>query len=274
MEISAFFQHVTKGDEGVVRAALDAEPGLARLAWEPVRDGAVWEHGVTALHIAVRQGDSGLVELLLARGADPDARTRTGEDSRTALHDSYECGREPITKLLLERGATYDISVAAARGDFARVTELLEEDPQLVNDPSNGLSPLGWAGYGQDAAMVPFLVERGAELRDELCCPSGTGRLDILRAFLAAGADPDGLSPGWEGRPLHVAAALRYSADNVPAARVLLDAGADVNGRAADGLVTPLDVADAVLRKAPHRRAGAEAMIAFLESRGGVRGRS
>jgi ankyrin repeat protein len=217
-----------------------------------------------------------LVDVLLDRGADPEARSRDGSESRTPLHDSYEHGQEAITLRLLERGAVQDISVAAARGDFDRVEELLAVDPALANDPSNGLSPLGWAGYGRDPRMVPFLVARGARLEDEIGCPASTGSVPLLREFLAAGADPDGLLPHWQARPLHVVASLRHSCDGVPAARLLLEAGADVNGRAADGVATPLDVAafGLALRggRDERRRAGFETLMAFLAERGGVRG--
>jgi len=239
VDLPAFFRALREARGDDVEAALAADPALARAAW--------------------------------------DVQSHEGQNARTPLHDSYELGRPAITARLLERGACQDISVAAARGDFARVEELLAADPELANDPSNGLSPLGWAGFGQDPKMVPFLIARGAILRDEIQAPASTGNVAILRELLAAGADPDALLPGWDVRPLHVVAAMRHACDAVPAARVLLDAGADVNGRAADGLTTPLDVATVALalRGATDERLrrGLEALVAFLAEHGGVRAR-
>ena len=167
-------------------------------------------------------------------------------------------------------------ALVAQRARTRRAVAAIDEEQALASS-KKGRRLLGWAGYGQDARMVPFLLERGAVLNDEICCPAGTGNEAILRAFLAAGADPDGLSPGWGARPLHVAASLRYTTDAVPAARLLLEAGADVNGPAADGHTTALDVVARELDRAgsenPRRREGLEKLHAFLVSQGARRGR-
>lgn len=264
MERDTFLGAVIKGDEDAIGAALRVEPELARLSTDD---------GTTPLHLATRHGWVGVAEMLLAAGADVDART-SGEERRTALHDSYEFGQDAVTRLLLERGAEYDINVAAARGDFERVRTILTESPELVNDDSTGLRPLGWAGYGQDPNMVTFLVIHGADLDDELCCPCATGNTAILQAFLDAGADPDVLSDGWQARPLHVAAAMPYSTDSTAVVRMLLAAGADPEALAADGTSTPLDLAkrkqaecDPLTDKARH--VGYESVIALLEAETG-----
>lgn len=122
--------------------------------------------------------------------------------------------------------------------------------------------------------MVPFLLEHGADLNDEICCPCGTGNLAILQAFLDAGADPDGLSDGWQGRPLHVAVAMRYTTRNTGAVEALLDAGADIEGTAGDGTTTPLALARRKQAEAEgadqDRSDGYAAIIALLEA-GGAR---
>lgn len=227
-----FLESVAAG-EAATAAALAADPGLARSSTID---------GVTALHIAVRHGRSHIVELLLDAGAHIDARTATPGESRTALHDSYEFGQPEITELLLERGADYDINVAAARGDFARVDSILDTAPELVNDDSTGLPPLGWAGYGRDPAMVPHLVGRGAVLRDEICCACATGNTELIRAFLDNGAEPNAVSANWRARPLHVTVAMPYATNSTAAVKLLLDAGADPDLPAADGTTTPLDL--------------------------------
>lgn len=229
-----FIATVTGGDTAAVAAALRADPALAR---------STTDDGATPLHVAVRHGHLDIVKALLDAGADIDAHTTTSGEPRTALHDSYEYGQPDITALLIARGADYDISVAAARGDFARVDELLDATPTIVNDDSTGLTPLGWAAYGQDPQMIPHLLARGAVLGDELCCACATGNTANIRAFLDAGADPDALSTNWRARPLHVTVAMPYSDDSTAAVQLLLDAGADRHLPAGDNTTTPLALA-------------------------------
>jgi len=64
-DIQAFFSEVERGDLETVRAMVSAAPKLVR-----ARDGT----GATALHVAALQGHRAVVELLLASGAEVNAR--------------------------------------------------------------------------------------------------------------------------------------------------------------------------------------------------------
>lgn len=235
MNVDTVFDLVAGGD----RTGIES---LLRGGREPARARRVTD-GATPLHFAARYGHPDIAELLLDAGAEVDARTQADEGARTPLHDAYESGNDDVTEVLLSRGADYDIAVAAARGDFDRVGELLAVDPAAVNDDSTGLSPLGWAGYGQDPEMVPFLIEHGAVLGDEICCPCGTGNVAMLEVFLEAGADPNELFRTNGARPLHAAVAMNYTNRNTGVVERLLAAGANVNGTAVDGVTTPLALA-------------------------------
>jgi ankyrin repeat protein len=61
--------------------------------------------GVRPLHSAVAGGSKEIVDLLLARGADPEARQRGGW---TPLHAAAAAGRVDIAQALLQRGAGPD----------------------------------------------------------------------------------------------------------------------------------------------------------------------
>jgi ankyrin repeat protein len=75
---------------------------------------------VTALHAATARHDADTVELLLERGADPDARQEHG---LVALHEAAASGDETIARLLLEHGASLD-----ARSDDGRTAHDLADD--------------------------------------------------------------------------------------------------------------------------------------------------
>jgi ankyrin repeat protein len=105
---------------------------------------------------------------------------------------------------------------AATFGDLDRLTELLAEDPSLVDAMSgDGFTPLHLAAF--------------------------FGQADAVRLLLARGADADRIGTGWmTGTPLHAAA----SGSHASVVRLLLGAGADPNNRQRHGY-TPLHSAAA-----------------------------
>ena len=106
---------------------------------------------------------------------------------------------------------------AAAFGRVDRLRELLDEDPARANEPSpDGFSPLHLAIFGNQEDAVRVLIERGADLE-------AVSTASIARV-----------------RPLGTAAFV----GSVPLARILLEAGADPNGRSPEGF-TPMDAAQA-----------------------------
>ena len=108
-------------------------------------------------------------------------------------------------------------------GDAVRLAELLAGEPGLATarmerscDHPGGTSPLGYV------AMLRYDTSRG-EWRDV------TGTDELARALLAAGAPVDG-DPGEPETPLITAASYGDAA----VARVLIEAGADLEARAAN----------------------------------------
>lgn len=89
--------------------------------------------GQTPLHFARSRA---VVDLLLAAGADPDARD---VDHRSTAAEwmigdmNSPAPRIELAKYLVERGASADIFLAAALGLTERARELLEADPTLLN---------------------------------------------------------------------------------------------------------------------------------------------
>jgi acyl-CoA-binding protein len=66
-----------------------------------------FEDGMTGLHWASDRGHAEVADLLLASGADINARDDCGQ---TALHYAASCGHVAVVRLLLQRGADPSVS--------------------------------------------------------------------------------------------------------------------------------------------------------------------
>lgn len=129
---------------------------------------------------------------------------------------------------------------AAKTGELARVREILSRAPQLRNARlENGDTPLMAALYRGQADVVRLLIELGADL--DVFAAAATGRRDELIRGLQSGDPAAAYSyDGWTA--LHLAAFFGHTA----AARILLEAGADVNAVSRNSLAnTPLHAATA-----------------------------
>jgi ankyrin repeat protein len=115
---SEVFEVARNGNEGRLDGILKSNRFLAR---------AVGKGGTTPLHLAASEG---VAKLLLAYGADVDARAESGI---TALIEAATAGREEVVGLLLDSGADVGAKTkagatalcAAARAGNRAVAELL-----------------------------------------------------------------------------------------------------------------------------------------------------
>lgn len=136
-----FFIAVRAGDRPAVRRMLDAAPDLVhdRERWdeEQSRQSRMPAVGsFTALHRAAYNGDTELADLLLSRGASPDATTPIGQ---TPLHVAVLVDQPAIVERLLAAGA----------------------NPNLVTDL--GQSPLHWAVIRARPWHVQRLLAGGSD---------------------------------------------------------------------------------------------------------------
>ncbi|MCE5323900.1 phosphodiester glycosidase family protein [bacterium] len=90
-----------------------------------------------------------------------------------------------------------EIHKAAASGDLARVQELVNDDPTLVNSQDvSGATPLHWAVDRNQRAMVDLLIALGANINAKkkngvtpTHIAAGEGRNEILEILLTRSAD-------------------------------------------------------------------------------------
>ncbi len=198
-------------DLAQVTALLDAAPELLH-AGDP--------RGNQPIHWATMTRQLDVLDLLLARGADINARRQDGARPIQLTNGDYRfrgwrdvprnwhTTPAQVLAHLIARGANVDICTAASIGDLERVKTLLDQDPTLANRVSEYVTyyvgsgaPLRNAAARGHIDVVRLLLERGADpnLREEGIAPHGyalymavaNGHYEIAKLLLAHGAYPN-----------------------------------------------------------------------------------
>jgi uncharacterized protein len=192
--------------------------------------------GTTALHWAAHYNDVAAVQLLLKAGANPSTANRFGASPLSAAATS---GNAALVRLLLDAGAdaksasTLDgetVLMSAARSGSLDTVRLLLDRGADVNarERYKGQTALMWAASERHTPIVKLLLERGADWR--------------VRSFDRETRPPK-LSAASSISPIPRGGftALMFTAreGDLEAARVMLDAGVDINHGDVDN-VTPL----------------------------------
>ena len=244
-----------------VRDALEANvrQPLDKQCTAPGTDGE--DAVVSALHEAAGRGDTDKVLSLVSAGADVNAALDddVGFASTTALHKAASGGHTETVLALVSAGADINrqrrlkygdklsqtpLHEAASGGHTETVLALVKADANVnVSDEVGGFTPLHRAVLRDDLEMVSAFISAGADLDamseggSPLHWAVWSGHMECMRALIDAGADVD-VRDKSGGMPLHVAV-LSISNSPVEAVRALVKAGADINARS-EGGETPL----------------------------------
>ena len=187
---------------------------------------------------AIEAGDVAGVDAMLD-AAPPLASSRDASGVSALMRALYRFDK-PLIEAVRRRVDTLDVFEAAAFGDVDRLTELLSDEPSLVDSYSgDGFTALHFAAFFGRYEAAALLVERGAEV-DALgrgwmtgtALHSAVSRLqsDVVRILLDAGANPNvRQSAGWT--PLHAAAMN----GDLASVELLLASGADATAANEEG---------------------------------------
>ena len=212
---------------------------------------------------AAKREDAAAVGVLLTQDANVNA---TQGDGATALH--WAAHRDDLTTatLLVEAGAAVDVSndlgvtplmLASTNGSDAMIAKLLVAgaDPNLR--PPGRETALMTAAWTGNVAAVKLLLTKGADVnaaedrrgQTALMWASSEGHPDVVRVLLEHGADVHArtTAPGPANRRMRyfvrTPTALAFTpllftarVGDTASMRLLLEAGADVNVVAHDGL--------------------------------------
>ena len=162
---------------------------------------------------AIVAGDEETVRALAAER--PEVAAERDADGVSAVLLALYHGKPELAEALRPGKPELDVWEAAAFGDVDRLGALLDADPSLVTAwAPDGFYPLGLAAFFHCPEAVRLLLDRGADVRQ-------VARNERIRVTA-----------------LHAAAA----ADDVESARMLLEAGAEVDAEQPGGF-TALDAA-------------------------------
>jgi ankyrin repeat protein len=224
----------------------DNATAVARLTDERANVNVREQDGTSALAWAAMRSNIAITELLLKAGADPNLANEMGV---TPLSVAIANGSTPIAALLLQKGA-----------DANRARE-------------SGETPLMAAARLGQAEVVKLLIDRGANVNaqtkkfGQTAVMWAAGYPAIVRLLLQNGADPSAVTATWEVKyTIYAPTTVTLGKTGIPwntdgeytsskggqgaiffavqkhdleSARLLLEAGVDVNRAAADG-TTPL----------------------------------
>ena len=212
---------------------------VARLLLDRSADPAWPELGAeygASLHAAARAGDRELVELLLARGADPNGDVDSGGNA------VYAAKTPELRALLMAHGGTLDPYDLVWMDQDDEVLRRVKEDPNSADRGCGGVFT-AVCTRGKRELLIR-LLDAGIRVPPVVTGCQGylLERPELLRILLANGMNPD--LPNWQRQTLlhRLCGGGRreQAGEALERAAILLDAGASVSAREEEYSSTPL----------------------------------
>ncbi|KAJ7659436.1 ankyrin repeat-containing domain protein, partial [Mycena olivaceomarginata] len=216
-----------------------AASDLLETARHLLKRGMSREEKSLSLQVAAQCGHISMVQLLIAKGADVNARVGY---YGSALHIAVTLGHHDITRLLITEGADVNVQggeygsvlQSAVSWDDEDIVRVLIEKGADVNaqfGEHGSALELAAASYSCQEDLVRFLIDKGAnvdahggEYGGALQAASGRGYTVIARLLVEAGADVNAVGGEYGGA---LQAAVANGHEDI--FRLLIAEGADVN---------------------------------------------
>jgi ankyrin repeat protein len=201
-----------------------------------------WQEEKPLHHAAVLKTGRDIAELLVTKGADLNAKNWKGD---TPLQYAAYADNKEITELLLQKGATIaNLHIASYMGDLEKAESFINKGADINVTDGHGYAPLHYAVRNNQKQAVELLITKGAHVNVKnwsgqvpLDVALNMGYKDIVELLINKGADLNAADN--EGKiPLHYAAAGNHR-DIV---ELLISSGANVNA-ITDNCETPLTAA-------------------------------
>ncbi len=179
---------VDKGEVSQVTELLNRRPALAS---------AQGLHGQTPLHVAAQCNDPNLATILVAYGADINARF--GKWGHSPLSWAATCNAPECAVTLLQLGADADLFATAGIGSLEHVRASFDANGVLIP----GSARTGSSRYGADGTLLPCPPPTAREqISDALYIACRNGHAEVVEFLLAK--DPDLAFRAYQGgTPLH-----------------------------------------------------------------------